>query len=63
MILVPHYIPGFDPKTNPFFAFGESYGGPHVLQLAVGSNDDDHLVLTGTKTMMAVAKMMMTKTI
>ena len=36
-ILIPHYIPGFNPATNPFFVFGESYGGPHVLQLAVGS--------------------------
>ena len=34
-ILLPWLIPGFDPKINPFFAFGESYGGPHVLHLAV----------------------------
>ena len=34
MKLLPYYIPGYHARKNPFFAFGESYGGPFVLSLA-----------------------------
>jgi len=41
--VLPFYIPGFDPRKNQFFAFGESYGGPYVLALAVRILSDESL--------------------